>query len=298
MNDWEQILNWNDTCRFRFVNYKELGLTSNYYILCYAPEMELGTDIFLEAIQKKKYLQAVIASATEACDENEMVAKHIAYSAAQELARTSNDEWGCLCPFNSCVSKPESGSPIVLDDNYLYMKCDCVENSAPSKELIENNTTDCLYPINGSPNFVEGTVAGCSCDGNRKSYLDPITFQWYCICDEENEECKDESTPPTWTLPDYWTHPEIPTILPTSIPTIFPPISIPDGTESCSEFHWVHLVDGKCVCLDSNIQWMGNDGHCYCKVFNIQAHPAWCYTAHVALWTVCGIFFFLLFGKH
>ena len=285
MNDGEKILNWNDTCRFRFVNYKELGLNSHSDIRCFTPE-----NVQYEAIQKKNYLIAIIAAASEAYGENELIVKHIAYSAAQELSDTSDYEWGCLCPFTSCISKPESGLPIVLDDyNYLDIKCDCVENSKPSQT--QNDTTDYFNPTNGRSSFFKAAdIKGCTCAENRKNYLDPITFQWYCICDEQNEDCEDVSTPPTWTFPDYWTHPEIPTIS-TILPTR-PPIP-----ESCNDFHWTHVVNGNCVCLDSSIQWMGNDGHCYCKVFNIQAHPTWCYIAHVALGTACALAFFCFFGE-
>ena len=125
MNDWEQILNWDDTCRFRFVNYEELGLNSDSNIQCFTPE-----NVQYKAIQKKNYLITIIAAASETYGENELIAKHIAYSAKQELSTTSDYEWGCLCPFTSCVSKPESGLPMVLDDyNYLDMKFEIVSNN-------------------------------------------------------------------------------------------------------------------------------------------------------------------------
>ena len=56
MSEWEQILNWSDTCRFRFVDIRDHGFTSYKELQCISAD---GVTK-LEVINKRRYLLAVV----------------------------------------------------------------------------------------------------------------------------------------------------------------------------------------------------------------------------------------------
>ena len=121
------------------------------------------------------------------------------------------------------------------------------------------------------------------------SYLDPISFQWSCICDEENDECIEMSTTP-WTIPDNWTHPDVPTI-PTFPPITFPPISLPTPRptpQDCSQYAHPNWY-GDCVCDDKTTHVMKDDGKCYCIGYNFHSAPWACYACVCCTCLLCRI---------
>ena len=279
----EPILNWSDTCRFRFVDTRDY-ISS---IKCISPN---GTRFAYS--RKYKYLSGVIKAAENACDENDVIAKQIANSAYSELINMSAEamvyEYGCVCPFASCVSELSANGTI---------SCGCVKHSSTGvyrESSYDNTSAKCLYPLtNGNSSFeseIDFSNGRCQCDNGRHSYLDPISFQWSCICDDDNDECIDTGTYPPWTILDNLTYPDVWETISTDTPS-----TTLEAIEKCSKYA-DHNWKGECVCNDPNIHEMKDDGECHCIGYNFVSRAVYCYLMHVFVALLCTGTVFLLLG--
>ena len=222
MTGIEQVWNWTESCRFSF---PEIGYSKDT-LVCHMPD-----GSYVEPFRKEEYLKFVVAISTEACDQNEVFAKHLGYSALQagykcyfaqfrdlsnifillikELKTTSKYEWGCICPAGSCIGDSYDSADY---QGRTVIPCMCVDHSSPSFEHTttravrkEDNSYEeqsqlkiqnsCIFPLDRS----ESLGLGCDCERGRKHYIDPITFQWACKCRDSNDpfydpSCEDSGT--------------------------------------------------------------------------------------------------------
>ena len=214
-----EVWNWTESCRFSFPdtghNWKNL--------ICQLPNGD-----YAQPVRKSEYLTFVAGLSTYACDDHQVYAKHLAYSAFQagykcfftsfqistldifqgwelylfekEFKTTSSDELGCLCPAGSCIGDPYESADYT---DVQVIPCLCVDHSYPSFEHTTHRTVGsrtstteaesfktqdpCKFPLDRS----ESLGLGCNCEAGRKHYMDPISFQWSCICRDSNDQLYD-----------------------------------------------------------------------------------------------------------